>query len=239
NTYEQYKKWGSVAHPVISVIELVLNWGFWWCVFFMIGGHALTCTIFGSALVWTLGIRMFNFGAHGSGKDKRVEGTDFNRKDMSINRLWPGYVAGEWHNNHHLFSTSARNGFLLSQPDLPYLYIRFLNAIGALESYRDHTDIFYERHYLPYLEQVNPARAERVRARRERRKAVKPTAPALVVEAPPSAAADFAEPDDERATGASPPVDTPDGPAPADESAEPELVSLPAGDATDASNAAR
>ena len=23
----------------------------------------------------------------------------------------PGFVAGEWHNNHHLFSTSARNGF--------------------------------------------------------------------------------------------------------------------------------
>jgi stearoyl-CoA desaturase (delta-9 desaturase) len=56
---------------------------------------------------------------------------------MSINQLWPGYVAGEWHNNHHLFPKSARSGFKPYQFDLAWCYIKFLSMIGAVSSYRD------------------------------------------------------------------------------------------------------
>ena len=68
----------------------------------------------------------YNFEGHGKGKDKRKEGIDFNTKDLSINQVWPGYAAGEWHNNHHLFPKSARNGFLPYQLDLPWVYIYLL-----------------------------------------------------------------------------------------------------------------
>jgi stearoyl-CoA desaturase (delta-9 desaturase) len=56
---------------------------------------------------------------------------------MSINQLWPGYVAGEWHNNHHLFPKSARSGFKAHQLDLAWCYIKFMSMIGAVSSYRD------------------------------------------------------------------------------------------------------
>lgn len=158
HTYEDYQRWGSAEKPFATYVLFALNWAFWYGAFYLIGGHALATAIFGSAIVWTFGIRTFNYGAHGSGKDKRRDGVDFYRKDFSINQLWPGFVAGEWHNNHHLFPTSARNGFLSYQLDLPFLYIRFLKLIGAVTRVRDHTELFYERHYLPYLAQATSER---------------------------------------------------------------------------------
>ena len=56
---------------------------------------------------------------------------------MSINQVWPGYVAGEWHNNHHLFPNSARSGFKAYQLDMAWVYIKFLSLIGGVSSYRD------------------------------------------------------------------------------------------------------
>ena len=56
---------------------------------------------------------------------------------MSINQIWPGLVAGEWHNNHHLFPKSARSGFKGYQVDTAWYYIKFLSIIGAVKSYHD------------------------------------------------------------------------------------------------------
>lgn len=160
HTYEEYLKWGTAEKPLYTYVTFALNWAFWYGAFYLIGGHALATALFGSAIVWAIGIRTFNYGAHGGGKDKRRDGVDFHKKDLSINQLWPGFVAGEWHNNHHLFPSSARNGFLPYQLDLPFLYIRFLKAMGAVTHVKDHTKIFLERHYQPYLERVRAAAEE-------------------------------------------------------------------------------
>ncbi|HTI93504.1 MAG TPA: fatty acid desaturase [Puia sp.] len=151
NTYTQYQKWGSVARPAWSLFGCILNWTFWGIVFYLLGGPALVFALFGSAGFWAIGVRTFNYEGHGKGKDKHKEGIDFNRKDLSVNQLWPGYVAGEWHNNHHLFPSSARSGFLRYQLDLAWYYIRLLSAIGAVNSYNDSKDRFLEqyRNHLP------------------------------------------------------------------------------------------
>ena len=143
NTYAQYLKWGSVVHPARAIIGDLLNWAFWYTAFYLLGGHALACALFGAAGFWGVGVRTFNYEGHGKGKDKRKEGTDFNREDLSINQLWPGYVAGEWHNNHHLYPSSARSGFLPHQIDLAWYYIKFLSVIGAVSSYHDSKKNFY------------------------------------------------------------------------------------------------
>jgi stearoyl-CoA desaturase (delta-9 desaturase) len=143
NTYEQYQKWGSLANPARAILGIILNWGFWFTVFFLIGGPALVCAIFGAAGIWAVGVRTFNYEGHGKGKDMRREGVDYNRDDMSINQIWPGFVAGEWHNNHHLFPNSARSGFKPYQIDMAWYYIKFLSLIGAVSSYRDSKKQFY------------------------------------------------------------------------------------------------
>ncbi|XZF16230.1 acyl-CoA desaturase [Chitinophagaceae bacterium MMS25-I14] len=160
NSYKQYQKWGSIDSPGRVLLSWALNWSFWLVVLFCLGeyliggqGAALVCAIFGSAFVWTAGVRTFNYEGHGKGQDKRVDAIDYNRKDMSINQVWPGYVAGEWHNNHHLYPASARSGFLPYQLDLAYLYIKILHSIGGVESYRDAKKQFLEQYHYPYLEQ--------------------------------------------------------------------------------------
>jgi sn-1 stearoyl-lipid 9-desaturase len=161
NTYAQYKKWGSITHPFWSWLHVALNWAFWYGVFYLIGGHQLALCLFGFAHIWAIGVRTFNFEGHGKGKDMRKEGVDFSRNNLSINQYWPGYIAGEWHSNHHLFPNSARNGFTPSQLDLPWLYIRFLSAIGGVSNYRNSKKLFYEQFYEPYLEEKKKKKEEK------------------------------------------------------------------------------
>jgi fatty-acid desaturase len=150
NTYKQYQKWGSVSNPLNTVGAWLLNWGFWYAVFYLIGGNPLACTIFGSATIWGIGVRTFNFEGHGKGKDRRKEGFDFSKKDMSVNQYWPGIVAGEWHSNHHLFPSSARSGFLPGQIDFAWIYIYLLHKIGGITSYHNSKKQFFENYYLPH-----------------------------------------------------------------------------------------
>jgi fatty-acid desaturase len=143
NTFAQYQKYGTLANPLRTVLSVMASWGFWYLVFFLIGGHGLACTLFGAAGVWAVGVRTFNYEGHGKGQDKRREGVDHNREDMSVNQVWPGIVAGEWHNNHHLFPKSARSGFKPYQVDLAWYYIRLMNVLGAVSEYTDSKKRFY------------------------------------------------------------------------------------------------
>ncbi|SDL70245.1 fatty acid desaturase [Pedobacter antarcticus] len=150
NTYQQYLRWGSYVNPVAATTSWLLNWAFWYGVFFLIGGHALACSLFGAAGFWAVGVRTFNYEGHAKGESKQKAGTDFSENDNSINQLWPGIVAGEWHNNHHLFPKSARSGFKPHQIDLAWYYIKFLHKIGAVSSYKDFKKQFYLQYYTPY-----------------------------------------------------------------------------------------
>ena len=159
NDYKGYQKWGSFANPLTSVVNWVVNWGFWIGAFYLIGGMALVCALFGGALIWAVGVRTFNYDGHGQGNDMRKEGTDHNKNDMSINQIWPGYVAGEWHNNHHLYPKSARSGFLPHQLDLAWCYVKLMHTLGAVTNYRDSKKDFYDEYHTPYLEEKKAGKA--------------------------------------------------------------------------------
>jgi fatty-acid desaturase len=151
NDFEGYLHWGSLCHPLWTITHYVLNWSFWYAFFFFVGGHALACAIFGFAGVWAVGIRTFNFEGHGKGRDRQRDGIDFHHGDISVNQAWPGLVAGEWHNNHHLYPNSARSGYLYYQLDLPWLFIRGLFKLGVISSFKDSKEEFLKNFYKPYL----------------------------------------------------------------------------------------
>lgn len=154
NSYAQFQRWGSVCHPFFTIAHYALNWAFWYGVFYFIGGHALATALFGWSGVWAIGVRTFNYEGHGRGRDRRRDGIDFYRRDFSVNQAWPGYVAGEWHNNHHLYPSGARSGFLSYQFDLPWQLIRFLRAIGAVTTVRDYKTEFFRDYVEPYRRQL-------------------------------------------------------------------------------------
>jgi len=137
NSYKKYQKWGSLACIRYTISLWILNWAFWYAAFFFIGGHALACTAFSAAMFWFVLVRAFNYTGHGKGKNKQIDGIDFDRSNLSINQTRPGLFSGEWHNNHHLYPGSARAGFLPYQIDLAWIYIFSLKKLGAVSSYRD------------------------------------------------------------------------------------------------------
>lgn len=151
NSYAQYQKWGSVSNPYYTIGTTLFSYVFWYSTFYMLGGNAVACALMGGAFFWALGVRTFNYDGHGRGKDKQTEGIDFNNKDKSINQYWPGFVAGEWHNNHHLFPRSARSGFLKYQIDFAWYYIYFLYKIGGVTKYFDSKKKFLAEYHAPFV----------------------------------------------------------------------------------------
>jgi len=146
NSYKQYQKWGSVGSPLYTLRVWALNWSFWYGVLFLIGGHALACALFTAALVWFVLVRAFNYTGHGGGHAKHRDGIDFDRRNLSINQSRPGLLAGEWHNNHHLYPGSARAGFLPSQIDLAWIYIYVLYKLKMVRSYKDSKKEFLRKY---------------------------------------------------------------------------------------------
>jgi len=146
NSYEQYQKWGSITSPGYTVMIWLLNWAFWFGALYLIGGPALACAIFSAAMLWFTGIRAFNYTGHGGGKEKHREGIDFDRSNLSINQSRPGLLAGEWHNNHHLFPGSARCGFLPGQLDLAWVYIYSLRKLRMVSWYKDSKAEFLKKY---------------------------------------------------------------------------------------------
>ena len=146
NSYKQYQKWGTLATPLYTYGLWALNWTFWITVFYAIGGFALVCTTFSAAFTWFIFIRAFNYTGHGKGKVAHKDGIDFDRRNLSINQTRPGLLTGEWHNNHHLYPSSARAGFLPYQIDIAWIYIYCLSKVGMVSSYKDYKKEFLEKY---------------------------------------------------------------------------------------------
>lgn len=148
NSYRQYQQWGSVASPLYTIGIWALNWSFWYLAFFLLGGHALACAMFTAAMLWFVLVRAFNYSGHGKGEVMHKDGIDFDRSNLSINQTRPGMLAGEWHNNHHLFPGSARAGFLPNQLDLAWIYIYLLHKLKMVNWYKDSKKEFLKKYIL-------------------------------------------------------------------------------------------
>ncbi len=147
NSYKDYLTWGSVSRPAYVIILLLLNWTVWYFILYFIGGNGLVCACFSGAFLWQMLVRAFNYTGHGKGKNKQIDGIDFDKSNLSINQTRPGLFSGEWHNNHHLFPGSARAGFLPYQLDLAWIYIYCLFKLGMVSSYNDSKKEFLKKYY--------------------------------------------------------------------------------------------
>jgi len=146
NSYRQYQYWGSVASPMYVLAMWMINWCFWFAILYFIGGYALACTVFSSAMLWFIFIRAFNYTGHGKGKEKHVDGLDYDRSNLAVNQSRPGLLTGEWHNNHHLYPGSARAGFLPYQLDLAWIVIFCMFKLKLVSSYRDSKKDFIKKY---------------------------------------------------------------------------------------------
>jgi sn-1 stearoyl-lipid 9-desaturase len=165
NSYEEYRKWGSISNPFYTVASWFMNWAVWYLVFYLIGGAGLACALFAGAMFWFIFVRAFNYTGHGKGHVKHVDGIDFDRSNLSVNQTRPGLFSGEWHNNHHLYPGSARAGFLPYQIDLAWIYIFLLYKVGAVSSYHDSKKDFLVKYRNAKRLQINAPESRRTLAR--------------------------------------------------------------------------
>jgi fatty-acid desaturase len=164
NTYKQYQKWGSATNVWYAVSSWLINWVFWYSVLYLLGGHALATALFSGALLWFVGVRAFNFTGHGKGEEMHQDGIDLDRSNLAINQLRPGLIAGEWHNNHHLFPASARSGFLPWQIDNAWIYIYVMHKLGAVSKYHSSKAEFMKK-YEEAVQKLNLQDAHKEKAK--------------------------------------------------------------------------
>jgi stearoyl-CoA desaturase (delta-9 desaturase) len=144
NNYKEYLKYGTLTKPLHYIIEVLFNWLLWSVLFYVLGGASALGGFYLACFFWGFFGRNFNFKAHGGGQDKRKAHRDFDDRSLALNLELPGYFAGEWHAHHHVFPTSANNGFLWYQTDLTFTLIRLLKLFGLVSRYNDQTALFQE-----------------------------------------------------------------------------------------------
>lgn len=137
NSFTEYQKWGTLSHPLWTLIDFLVNWTLWISFAWLIAGVEGIAILGMASFIWSTSVRNFNYKAHGAGIDKRTEGRDVDPQSKSLNLMLPGMVAGEWHSNHHLYPRSANCGFKTYQIDFPYRLVQVLNLVGIVKSYRN------------------------------------------------------------------------------------------------------
>lgn len=146
STYESFRRWGCVE----SIAHYLARWAFatslWLAFWYVVGGTPLLMTWLAVQFCWHAAVRDFNFRGHGtSEKPGQVDGWDFDRKTLAVNQRFYGFLAGEWHNNHHAFRASANTAFMPGQLDVPFQIIRAMKAVGLVTRYHNHKCHFLER----------------------------------------------------------------------------------------------
>jgi len=112
---------------------------------FAFGGITYVVAWFTSLFIATSLIRDFNWRAHGgNSRHTKKPGWEFDHRSYALNQRFYGYIASEWHDNHHKYPTSANNGFLPGQIDIAFHVIKTLRNFGVVQSYVDSFPRFKE-----------------------------------------------------------------------------------------------
>ena len=113
--------------------------------------HTAPGLFLGASLLYFWGIEAFYWGFvlstvllwHGTffiNSLAHVYGTRrYETKDTSKNNFWLAIITlGEgWHNNHHMYMSSANQGFFWYELDVSYLVLRFLAVLGIVSQLRE------------------------------------------------------------------------------------------------------
>ncbi len=128
NSYEQYQRTGSVENVWHYALRVVFVNLFWSAIAYAVAGWTAVLAWQSSQFLYAFVVRDFNYRGHGGFFGTKPEG-------MPLNQIIYGLIAGEWHENHHLFPRLARSGLAWWQLDLPYWVIRAMSICGIVVRY--------------------------------------------------------------------------------------------------------
>jgi sn-1 stearoyl-lipid 9-desaturase len=143
HSYDRFKETSCFENSAHYWTRIILSQLFWIGIVCLLGGLAYVAAYYSAIFISTLLIRDFNWRGHGGNfrRTKRT-GWEFGTNSFALNQYFYGYIASEWHDNHHKFPFSANNGFLPAQIDAAFLLIKLMYKIGIVQSYVDAKPMF-------------------------------------------------------------------------------------------------
>lgn len=160
SSYASFRRWACVEWIPHYLARWLFATVFWAALWYAIGGMPWLMAWFAVQFCWHAVVRDFNFRGHGTpDRPKQVDGWDLDRSSLALNQRFYGYLAGEWHNNHHARPGSANCAFLPGQIDIPFLVIGAMKAVGLVTHYNNHCEQFLERHFGAERDSRRPAAA--------------------------------------------------------------------------------
>lgn len=143
NSYTTFQRTGSIENLAYYLARVVFSHSFWTLTILAVGGANFILPWFAAIFVITILIRDFNWRGHG-GNFRRIKkrGWEFDDRRYALNQRFYGYLASEWHDNHHRYPVSANNGFLHGQIDIAFQIIKLLHKLGIVKFYMDARPIF-------------------------------------------------------------------------------------------------
>jgi stearoyl-CoA desaturase (delta-9 desaturase) len=140
NDYERFRRTGSIEQLWHYALRTITAQVLFIATSYALGGLPFVLSGYAGIFVFTFLLREFAWRGHGGDtpRPKRA-GWEFDTRSRSTNHRFFGYLAGEWHDNHHRLPTSANCAILPGQVDVVFLFIRLLHGLRIVTSYRDTT----------------------------------------------------------------------------------------------------
>jgi fatty-acid desaturase len=143
HSYDQFRKTGCIESLFHYAARAVFTQFFWGVLVFGFGGASYLASYYCAIFIATVLIRDFNWRGHGGNFPRiKKQGWEFDNRSLALNQHFYGYIASEWHDNHHKYPMSANSGFLPGQIDFAFQIIKLMHRVGIVESYIDARSIF-------------------------------------------------------------------------------------------------
>jgi len=128
STYEQFQRLGSVENVWHYLARVMVANLFWTSLAYSLAGGQGVLGWFSGVFFYSFLVRDFNYRGHGGLLGNRNPG-------IPLNHVFYGFIAGEWHENHHAYPRSAKSGMAWWQLDVPFWIIKFLALCGVIVHY--------------------------------------------------------------------------------------------------------
>ena len=139
NSLDRFRATGSFEKAWRYPMRFLLANGVWTSLFVMLGRPDLLCAWYLAVISFLIIMRDFNYRGH----DAHVHhDAKLDQNSGALNQFFYGYLASEWHDNHHRFSSSAKNGFGTAQIDVSFAITVWLSRIGIIKHYVDSTPAY-------------------------------------------------------------------------------------------------
>jgi stearoyl-CoA desaturase (delta-9 desaturase) len=126
----RYPELRFLNHPAMAMVPTI---GLALAFLLIGGGYALTWGYFVSTVLVWHGSLSINSLSHVFGR-RRYETGDLSRNNWALALLTTGEG---WHNNHHHYQSSARQGFRWWQVDVTYYLLRLMAVVGLVWDLRE------------------------------------------------------------------------------------------------------